>query len=305
MKTSIFLPLALATFTIASPAPQTSTASSSPLGSLGPLIGSLSSGCTAAIGGFVLNPTSALATCLSLGDALSTFTQAGSDSSLVPSFNTYLSTDICGKPACSGQALSDANTTLNNGCNAQDKASNGGVNGASLFQELLDNYYTLRNSACYANSATNTNCVVESMYAVQNATGKPLSLSTLTGLLGSSSSSQSLIQSLEQNKTLLCSDCNKAILSAALKGSNISTSQVQQAGQSSGMTGSLVQSTTQTCGQSFLDGSIPSTVKNASVTSSGSNASGSSGSSAASVISAPIAASGLLGLFGAGLALLA
>ncbi len=133
------------------------------LAALGPLVSGLSANCLGAFASFVTNPSDPLSQCLSLSDALTTFTSAGTNSSLVPGFQSYFDKDICGKPACSGQTLGTANNTLNQACTASDLAANNGTNAAVLFQALIGQYYTIRNAVCLNDTKTNTNCVVQTM----------------------------------------------------------------------------------------------------------------------------------------------
>ncbi|KDN41967.1 hypothetical protein K437DRAFT_295460 [Tilletiaria anomala UBC 951] len=298
-KFTLLVPLALAS--VAGAVPQTN-----PFGSLGQIINGLSPGCVGAIGGFVLNPTDPLALCLSLSNALQTFTAAGQNSSLVPAFNSYLTQDICGKPACSADALAKGNATLNTACSDSDRAANNGTNAAVLFQELLTSYYPIRNAVCNENTKSGTNCVVETMYGIQNATGQTLSLSTLVGLLSEPEKALQLERVLLSNNTVLCTDCNKALISSILKTEDTSSSQAISAA-SSNSPSQLIGGVEKQCGASFLNGQFPNDTKNSSITASSSSGSNSSqgGSNGASVAVSGSGAAALFGFVAAGAALLA
>ena len=271
----------------------TSASPASGLAALGPLINGLSPGCMGALGGMFVNPTSELASCLSLPDAISLFT-GGGNSSVVPAFDTYLTKDICGKPPCSAQTLSGTEKAFHQACSDQDLAVNNGSNFAALFDKLIDNYAPFRDAACNANGATNQNCVVETMNSIESATKMPLTTQGFIGLLANASQFGQLAQVLAKNNNALCSDCNKAILTTVIKSSGIPMSQLAQVVNSSPNLGGLFNVTSQTCGASFVDGSIPTTTKNTSTSGASGNARTSANSNSAGVFTVPVFAGAAL-----------
>lgn len=259
------------------------------------LVTGLSSGCASSLVGLVTN--SNISTCLALPNAVGALTSAGNNS-VIPGLQSYLSGSICGsgKPVCSSSQLSSANGTLLQGCSS-DLQSNNGQNIPALIYYFINNYSKLREAACLQNQS-GSYCLIDGMYGLQNATGQQISFSGIQGILSNQQTQQQSLQALAQNKTAFCTDCNKGLYSVLFNGT--SNQQVQGA-------------VSQTCNSSFVDGQIPSTLKNTASSSSsssspsgsGSGSSGSSGNGAAGVSAGAVAAFGsALAAVAAGLTLL-
>lgn len=261
------------------------------------LVSGLSSGCASGLVGIVTS--SNISSCLSLASAVGALTSSGSNS-LVPGLNQYLSGSICGsgKTACTSSQLMAANQTLLQSCSS-DLQSNDGSNIPALVYYFINNYSNLRQAACLQNSNSSQYCLVETLYTLQNTTMQPLTFSTLQSLLSSSDAQQQSLGALAGNKTAFCTPCNHGLYAALFQ--NTTNQQL------SGAVG-------QTCGQDFLDGKLPSSVRstadgNTTLTSSSSGTSSSSapnGAAASFSVSAGSAAvfTSALAAVAAGLALL-
>ncbi|EST05933.1 hypothetical protein PSEUBRA_004982 [Kalmanozyma brasiliensis GHG001] len=261
------------------------------------LITGLSSGCAGSLVSLVTN-SSGVSQCLSLPTAVGALTSAGNNS-VIPGLQSYLSGSICGsgKPVCSQSQLQSANQTLLQGCSS-DLQSNNGQNIPALIAFFLNRYSQLREGACLQAASNSSYCLITALYSVQNTTGQQLSFSGLQSLLGSQQGQQQALQALASNRTAFCTDCNKGLYSALFNG----TSNQQVSG-----------AVSQTCGSSFVDGQIPSTLKSTASGSSsssapsgsGSGSSGSSGNGASGINAGAVAAFGsALAAVAAGLALL-
>lgn len=253
------------------------------------LVTGLSSGCASGLIGLVTN-TSGISSCLALPNAVGALTSAGNNS-VIPGLQSYLSGSICGsgKPVCSSSQLSSANATLLQSCSS-DLQSNNGQNIPALIYYFIQNYPRLREAACLQNQS-GSYCLIDGMYALQNTTGQQISFSGIQGILSNEQTQQQSLQALAQNRTAFCTDCNKGLYSVLFNGT--SNQQVQGA-------------VSQTCNSSFVDGQIPSTLRNtASSSSSSSSPSGSGSGSSGSGNGAAGVSAGAVAAFGSALAAVA
>jgi hypothetical protein len=132
-----------------------------PLSGFGALIEGLSASCLTTFASFVTNQNDPLTTCLGLPALFGSVLTQNANDSLVPFIDNYFSSSICGKSSCSPQTLINANQTINSQCSPQDLEINHGVNGPVLFKLLLDNYYTIKNTACLSDAKNMQNCIVQ------------------------------------------------------------------------------------------------------------------------------------------------
>ncbi|KAL9937935.1 hypothetical protein V8E36_003480 [Tilletia maclaganii] len=235
-------------------------------GALGALVNDLSPSCIGNIGGLALS--GGLSDCLGLPTALGSFTSLGSDDSLSPVLQSYLSTEICPRPACGASVLSDASSTISGACTDADRATNNGVNLVTGLSLLLNNYTLIRQVACLKQSNSQDYCVTDTLNLYQTQTKNNVTVSRLIDLINDPSA---LISSLP-DPTAFCTSCVDAISSAvfgtALGGPLITDSS------NSTLKNGLVQG----CSASYADGTIPSDVTVATSTSSSSSTSAASGS---------------------------
>ncbi|KAJ9114429.1 hypothetical protein QFC20_001572 [Naganishia adeliensis] len=260
-------------------------------------LGGLSSSCLGKLTPYIL-PGNDLNTCLSLSSLISVFTASGS---IVAPLDSYLNT-LCASTSCSNQTLQDASSSITSACSSDLGSSNGLVTG---LQQVVDLYPTIRSVVCLQNTANNTRCISETLYAIQNATGTELSVDSLTSVLtGSNTTLLNQIGNL--NSSVLCTDCNQAMY-AEVKSKNATVAE-----------STIGKAINSKCGANFTSGTIPSGIAggDASATTSGaasgaasSGASGSSGSTsgAMSLFSSTTgtfgaAAAVLVGLVSGGLA---
>ncbi|GAA6001445.1 hypothetical protein JCM10207_006670 [Rhodosporidiobolus poonsookiae] len=227
------------------------TAASAQLGNLG-----LSSTCLSAASSLL---TGDFATCASFGSLLSLFTSSGS---IVDPIDSWLDS-VCQQANCSTETLNNASSVIQNGCSSDSSVL------VSTVQTVVENWNDVKQGLCLEYSSNSTFCVTDILTKVQNATGSDLSFSTLSNFDASTFS--------QIPSSAVCSDCSHALVSkfAPIFGAN----------DTSTITGSIAD----TCGSEFLDGQVPSTVVEASNSSSSNN-----GSSA--VDSTPLNGAGALGM---------
>ncbi|EPQ30670.1 uncharacterized protein PFL1_01571 [Pseudozyma flocculosa PF-1] len=276
------------------------------------LITGLAPACGQALLGLISNQD--LSNCLALTDAVGVLGAAGQNS-IVPGLNGYFAGDICPKAPCPSAALTSAQQSISQAC--QSDLPKGGIPALILF--LLSNYDTVRSLGCLKNDQNNQLCLVDTMYAVQNATGKPLTFQSLSGLLSNDQATTQSLMQVAQNKTLLCSACNDALFTVASQ--SPAAAKAQQGSSDSALT-KVAQGAAQTCGAAFTDNKVPDNVKQTATgnstnpgTSSGSGSgSASTGSSGSNAGKSNAAAAGFqvsgtavtlaVGLFASGLAVL-
>ncbi|SNX82086.1 uncharacterized protein MEPE_00792 [Melanopsichium pennsylvanicum] len=254
------------------------------------LVTGLSSGCASSLVGLVTN--SNISSCLALASAVGALTSAG-NASIVPGLNNYLSNNICasGKSPCTSSQLSAANSTLVQSCGS-DLASNNGQNIAALVYYFINSYDKLRNAACLQNSKGES-CLVEDMYALQNATNVPLSFTSIQSVISNQTSQQQALTALSVNKTVFCTDCTHGLYTTLFP----TNSNQQVAG-----------AVSQTCNSSFTDGKVPTTLKQTATVNSTSASASSPSNSVSSSSGRNVAASfntGAVAAFGSVLAAVA
>ncbi|KAN0065523.1 hypothetical protein ACQY0O_001360 [Thecaphora frezii] len=236
------------------------------------IITGLSAGCGQSILGLLSNKD--ISSCLSLTQAVSALGGAG-NGSIVPALDGYFSGAICPQAPCASTALNSTVQSLSTAC-ADDVKK--GASLPTIILTLLQNYDAVRSVGCLQDTSNKQLCLIETLYAVQNATGKPLTLQAVSAILSGDSTATQQIVGLASNKTLLCTNCNDAILTS-LSTASISTSSKANATQSP--IAQLAQGAGQTCGANFTDGQIPTSVKQTAQGSSTSASSSSNSSTSA------------------------
>lgn len=207
------------------------------------LVTGLSAGCASGLVGLVTN--SSVSSCLALPSAVGALSSAG-NTSVIPGLQSYLSNSICGsgKTACSTAQLGAANSTLLQTCGA-DLASNNGANIPALVYYFINAYDKLRNAGCLQNSAGES-CLTNELYTLQNITQTPVTFTSIQSILSNQTTQQMSLQAVAANKTAFCTDCTHGVYSILFP-----TNSNQR----------LAAAVNQTCGASFLDAKIPSSLK--------------------------------------------
>lgn len=220
----------------------------------------LSSACQTAAAVFVLGD---LGSCLSLTSLIPVLSESGS---IVSSLDSYFGT-ICTSSPCSNSTISSAEGTIQTSC-ASDLSDKTTL--VVALDTLLYNYPAIREAACLKSSSNNTYCVTQTLSAVQNATGTPITFSYLSGLLDGNSTEMTTLSSLSSD--VLCTSCNQGIYQIALQAnSSIANSTIGQA-------------ITSKCGANFGTGSTPSGVTQGSSSATSAVASSTSASAAHAVV---------------------
>ncbi|GAA6028206.1 hypothetical protein JCM8097_006915 [Rhodosporidiobolus ruineniae] len=200
--------------------------------SLGGLTDGLSQTCTSAA--LSLVTSSDFATCASLGSLISVFTSSGS---IVQPINGWLESVCASSNNCTDAQLQNATAVIDQGCATEESNGNAIV---STVRQLVENWNGVKEGLCLASTSNSTFCVTNLLSDIQNATATDLSLSTLTNFNASSFTSIPA--------SAVCTDCSHALISkwGPIFGANSSDT----------ITGSIAQ----TCGSSFNDGEVPTTV---------------------------------------------
>ncbi|KAJ9102404.1 hypothetical protein QFC21_002804 [Naganishia friedmannii] len=202
-----------------------------------------------------------LSTCLSLSSLLSVFSASGS---IVAPLDSYLNT-LCASASCDNSTLQTASSDITSACSSDLSSSNGLVSG---LQEVVNLYPTVRAVVCLEDNSTNTRCITETLYAIQNATGTTLSVSGITSLL--SGSNTTLLNEIGNlNASVLCTPCTQAMYKEV---------QARNATVASGTIGKAINSK---CGANFTTGTSSNITSGDASASSSAAASGSASSSAA------------------------
>ncbi|KIL68836.1 hypothetical protein M378DRAFT_157970 [Amanita muscaria Koide BX008] len=204
---------------------------------------SISANCTAAI--LSVNSNAAAASCLSLG-SLAGLATGGSP---IDTIDQWLNT-ICPAAACSNSTLAFVVNTIVPGCPSELAAAGITDSASGLVPVVQAAYPTLREVACLKNGSTN--CVTQTLTALQSSTNQTISISSITDAISNFSS-------LPVN--VACTGCIKASYNIIAQNDPSEASNLQQPLQ-------------QKCGTSFTDGSTPS-----GIVESASTATSSSGSS--------------------------
>lgn len=212
-----------------------------------------------------------LGSCLSLTTLIPIFTATGS---VIAPLDSYLGT-ICTSSACASGTLSSANTTIATDC-ATDLASGTGI--VTALETIVEDYPIVREVACLEATANNTRCIIQTLYAVQNATGDSITVDYLTGLLGGNTTALTDLTSLDAS--VLCTDCTKAMYDIASQGNGTFTS------------GAIGKAISAKCGSDFTNGTFPADVTDPVATTTAA-ATGSASTSAAASSTAGAAMKGL------------
>ncbi|KAM0753677.1 hypothetical protein T439DRAFT_322565 [Meredithblackwellia eburnea MCA 4105] len=233
-------------------------------------LGGLSTNCQTAATSLL---TSSFGTCVNVLGLVNVLSASGS---IISPLNSWLS-GACSQ-TCSSSTLSTASSTIESGCSTD--IQNGTAIAVGL-ETLTTNYTAVKNVLCLQAVSNSTFCLSNLLTAVQTATGTNVTTSTVTSLLTDGVSSLTSLLS-EVPASSLCTDCTHAMVSKLqVLASSTSTS-----------SSSALSAVSSECGASFVDGSIPSTVQEASSSNSSSSASASASSSKSAVSSTSLSAAG-------------
>eukprot|EP00918_Siedleckia_nematoides_P055046 GHVU01120093.1.p1 GENE.GHVU01120093.1~~GHVU01120093.1.p1 ORF type:complete len:286 (+),score=17.64 GHVU01120093.1:98-955(+) len=223
------------------------------------IIGSLSSSCQSAAAGLM---TTEFGTCANI---MSFIPIIGAPGSIISPFSDWVSSS-CPLAPCSNSTLTAALSSVSTGC-ASDITK--GVPIAIALSSIIANYVPIREMAC-AQYASNSSFCAEALFTnIEQATKKNVTISVLENTLTQGFST--LIPLLAAvPKEDYCNDCGKELY--------ILTSQIKPTGQSSSDAASasakndvLVSSI---CGAPFVNGTPPSTVRQAASSNTTTNLSG-------------------------------
>ncbi|KAM0791345.1 hypothetical protein ACM66B_005813 [Microbotryomycetes sp. NB124-2] len=202
------------------------------------LIGGLSTNCTNSALGLLQSP---FAQCAALTSLVSFLT--ASSGSVVTALTSYL--DVVCTRGCTAADVQNALSIVDAGC-AEDLSEDNPV--ATSVRFVIANFQNVTNGLCLESTANNTYCITQTIQGLEQQAGADdISPDDVIGLLSNASSIGDLATSE------LCTDCNKALVSAF--------------GGVNGLTDVAVDK----CGASFGDGQIPPTVSRAQGNSSSSN----------------------------------
>jgi len=216
---------------------------------------SLSPGCQAAAGGLL---TSDFGSCSNIMGLVSV---VGAPGSIVTPLTTWIS-GICLAPPCSADTLKQATQTVTSGC-GPDVQKGSGIAGA--LTAVVSNYPGARDLLCTQYSSNSTFCVPSLIENIQTATGKNFTVAELTSMLsGGMSSAGPAAASLPPSA--YCNDCGHAVVTQSMN--FLAGSAAGGSMNSSAMSGSMNSSTAgpmsaiaSTCGASFADMKVPSSVR--------------------------------------------
>jgi len=220
----------------------------------------LSPGCQAAAGGLL---TSDFGSCSNIMGLLAV---VGASGSVVAPLTTWIS-GICVSPLCSADTLKQATQTVTSGCSAEIQKGSAVVGALTA---VVSNYPGARNLLCTQYSSNSTFCVMSIIENVQAATGRNFTTAELTSLLSGGMPSSGPA-SASPPSTAYCNDCGHAVVTQSanfLAGSGAGGSMNSSAMSASMAGGSMNASTAgpmisiaSTCGASFADGKVPSSVR--------------------------------------------
>ncbi|KAK0241734.1 hypothetical protein EDD85DRAFT_413231 [Armillaria nabsnona] len=187
---------------------------------------SLSSNCTDSLKSLLTSPDSA---CMN-PSALLSFV-VGTDKSIPDTINNWLS-GLCSQGSCSDESIEAMVTNVTTGCT----------------QELASTYPTARNIACLFDTSSNEYCAAKTLSDLESVIGQ-FTLDDLS-FFNITDDAQKLIQSGVEN--LACTSCIKEGFTLAREAFPDVVSQIDS-------------ETTQLCGDSFIDGSVPENVSQTAV----------------------------------------
>ncbi|KAL1741861.1 hypothetical protein HDZ31DRAFT_75894 [Schizophyllum fasciatum] len=196
---------------------------------------SLSSSCSSALLNVAGNPEAS--SCLSLGSVTSLVTSQ--EESIIGPISDWLS-NVCGTAPCSNDTLSAITTNVTEGCSKELESYGISANDARDAIPLIQNLYpTFREALCLQDG--DTNCVVQTLNNFQSTYGE-LTASSISNTLGSDD------VTLPSNIT--CTDCTKAIYNTIASDLEIVSEDDAKS----------------QCGNDFVDGQTPSSIKQAAST---------------------------------------
>ncbi|KAH9454158.1 hypothetical protein MJO29_007121 [Puccinia striiformis f. sp. tritici] len=212
------------------------------------LAAGLSPGCQAAAGGLL---TSEFGTCSNIMGLVSVI---GASGSIIAPLTTWIS-GVCTAAPCSSDTLKQASQSVNNGCSS-DIQKGSGI--AMALQMIVGNYNGAKDLLCTQYTSNSTFCIPSILGNVESASGQNITISQVTSILSGSMTPASQALANVPSGTY-CTDCGHALVtqSAAFMASS---------GASSSNSTSATSSISNTCGASFNDGKIPSSVRVASKT---------------------------------------
>ncbi|GAA5878952.1 hypothetical protein JCM3774_000670 [Rhodotorula dairenensis] len=212
--------------------------------------------------------------------------------------DSYLGT-LCGSSNCSSSAIENATSVIDAGC-ASDLSSGNQL--VTFARTVVANFNSVKEAVCLQQSSNSTYCVTDLLTKVQTALGTDITVSTLTSLN---------LSSLEKIPSSdVCDDCAHALTTklvpildsssssssgssgssasaggaapsaSAAAASGSTAARAKRATTSSASTSGLGSAISSYCGSSFLNGQVPSGIKEGSGSSSSS--SGMDGNSAVS-----------------------
>lgn len=210
--------------------------------SISSILGDLSSSCQGALTGLLTSDFSTCANVLGIANI------ASASGSVVTPVNTYIQ-GICTNAPCTQAALNNASSTIQTGCSS-DLSSGSSIPVA--LEAIVNNYGDIRSLLCTKQTANNTYCVTQTLYAVQNTTGTQLTITALEGIFSNSSTSN-FLDSIPTS--VYCTDCGHAIVTEALPiVQNVSSSDKS----------TFSKDVSDKCGASFVDGKLPSDISTVS-----------------------------------------
>ncbi|KAL1673764.1 hypothetical protein EV122DRAFT_270167 [Schizophyllum commune] len=204
---------------------------------------SISSDCSSALLNVASNPEASA--CLSLGSLTSLVTSQ--DESIVGPISDWLG-NVCGAAACSNDTLSAITTNVTQGCSQELGTYGLSASDAQDIIPIIQSYYpTVREALCLSDG--DTNCIVQTLQNFQTTYGD-LTLTNIQNVLGSDD------VTLPSNIT--CTDCTKALYNTVASDFGI----VDKDDAAS------------ECGNDFVDGQTPSSIKQTASTDTASSSQG-------------------------------
>lgn len=168
----------------------------------------------------------------------------------------------------------------------------------TVARTAIANFNTVKAAACLQQSSNSTYCVTDLLDKVQSGLNTQLTVSSLTSL------SLSDLEKIPSSE--VCDDCAHALTTKLLPVIESATTSSSAAGASGVSSSSISSAIGGYCGQSFLDGQVPSDIKQGSGSSSSSSSSGNGAVSSTSLTGGAGLSSGswskVAGVAGVGLA---
>ncbi|POY74568.1 hypothetical protein BMF94_2329 [Rhodotorula taiwanensis] len=223
------------------------------------LLSGISSTCTSSVSNLL---GSQFASCADISGLIPILTTSGSVVTPSAFANSWLGT-LCGQSNCSTSAIQNATGIIDAGCSAELSAGNAVV---TVARTAIANFNTVKAAACLQQSSNSTYCVTDLLDKVQSGLNTQLTVSSLTSL------SLSDLEKIPSSE--VCDDCAHALTTKLLPVIESATTSSSAAGASGVSSSSISSAIGGYCGQSFLDGQVPSDIKQGSGSSSSSSSSG-------------------------------